>query len=96
MVIRSPGSPLIHSTRAVERQWVIVQPSHVALQWSSWSSSGSLQANPVDLVPAVWSPALHEPKRLAPVALLGLCGGDSGAAASNAPELAGTPVPNAT
>ena len=61
---------MIHSTRAVERQWVIVQPSHVALQWSSASPSGSFQANPVDPVPAVWSPALHEPERLVPVALL--------------------------
>ena len=63
MVIRSPGSPLIHSTRAVERQWVIVQPSHVALQWSSASRSGSSHANPAHPVPADWSPALQEPER---------------------------------
>ena len=60
---------MIHSTRAVERQWVIVQPSHVALQWSSGSRSGSSHANPVEPLPAGGSPALQEPERLVPVAL---------------------------
>jgi hypothetical protein len=69
MVIRSPGSPLIHSTRAVERQWVIVQPSHQALQWSSGSRSGSSHAIPAQPLSAGWSPELQEPERLVPVAL---------------------------
>ena len=61
---------MFHSTRAVERQWVMVQPLQSALQWSSGSPSGSLHANPVDPVPADGSPALQEPGRLVPVALL--------------------------
>jgi len=70
MVIRSPGSPLIHSTRAVERQWVIVQPSHQALQWSSGSRSGSSHAIPAQPRLAGWSPEVQEPERFVPVALL--------------------------
>ena len=61
---------MIHSTRAVERQWVIVQPSHQALQWSSGSRSGSSHAIPAQPLSAGWSPELQEPDRLVPVALL--------------------------
>jgi len=70
MVIRSPGWPLVNSTRIVVRQWVIVQPSQLALQWSIGSRSGSSHANPAQPPLAGWSSDRQEPERLVPVALL--------------------------